>query len=258
MSLQSCLIGHTGFVGSNLARAHSFDALFNSSNIEDIRGRSFDLLVCAAPHAKKWWSNLHPQEDTDIVRHLGQLLSTVEARRVVLLSTIDVFPVLAGIDESFDCHSLPNHTYGTNRLALEDAVRARFGNCHIIRLPALFGRGLKKNALFDMLNDNAVGNIDPQSEFQWYDLSRLWADVNRTIAANIGLAVFATEPLPTEAIRARFFPATAIGKGSEKPVRYAVRSRHAEAYGGRNGYLMAREEILDAMAVFIDEASATQ
>ena len=258
MSMQSCLIGHTGFVGSNLARAHPFNAFFNSSNIEDIRGKSFDLLVCAAPHAKKWWSNLHPDEDTAIVRRLSELLGTVDAQRVILISTIDVFPALSGIDESFDCHSLPNHTYGSNRLALEDAVRARFANSHVIRLPALFGPGLKKNALFDMLNDNSVGNIDPQSEFQWYDLGRLWADVNRTMAAGIDLVVFATEPLPTEAIRSRFFPATTIGKPAEKPARYAIRSRHAELYGGRDGYLMGREEILSAMARFIDEASASQ
>ena len=32
------LIGHTGFVGSNLARQGAFDALYNSSNIESIAG----------------------------------------------------------------------------------------------------------------------------------------------------------------------------------------------------------------------------
>lgn len=254
--LQSCLIGHTGFVGSNLARAHRFDAFFNSATIEEIRGRTFDLVVCAAPHAKKWWSNLHPDEDAAIIRHLAELLATVQAQRVVLMSTIDVFPTLAGVDENFDCRSLPNHSYGSNRLALEEAVRGRFANSHVVRLPALFGAGLKKNALFDMLHDNLVGNIDPQSEFQWYDVGRLWADLERTMAAGLNLVVFATEPVRTETIRQRFFPGTAIGKPAEKPVRYAIRSRHAEIFGGHDGYLMDQKQILDAMAAFIDETVA--
>jgi len=257
MPLQSCLIGHTGFVGGNLARAHSFDALFNSSNIDDISGKSFDLLVCAAPHARKWWSNLHPEEDTLIVRNLAKVLNTVEARRVVLISTIDVFPVLAAADESFDCHSLPNHTYGANRLYLEDAVRERFANSHVIRLPALFGPGLKKNALFDLLHDNLVGNIDPQSEFQWYDVGRLWADVNRTLSAGLELVVFATQPVGTEAIRQRFFPESTIGKATDKSVRYGILTRHAELYGGRNGFIMTGEQVLDSMAAFINEARAS-
>jgi hypothetical protein len=256
MPLRSCLIGHTGFVGSNLARAHPFDAVFNSTNIADIRGQAFDLVVCAAPHAKKWWSNLHPEEDALVIRRLAEVLSTVEAQRVVLMSTIDVFPTLIDVDEGFDCNSLPNHAYGSNRLALEDAVRRRFANCHVIRLPALFGPGLKKNALFDMLHDNLVGNIDPQSEFQWYDVGRLWADLNRTVAAGIDLAVFATEPMRTETIRQRFFPGTTIGKPGEKSARYATRSRYADVYGGHDGYLMDREEILGAMAAFVDETSA--
>ena len=37
---RSALIGYTGFVGSNLVRQHSFDAMFNSQNIDSISGRS--------------------------------------------------------------------------------------------------------------------------------------------------------------------------------------------------------------------------
>ena len=33
---RSCLIGHTGFVGSNLLRQATFDATYNSSSIDSI------------------------------------------------------------------------------------------------------------------------------------------------------------------------------------------------------------------------------
>ena len=45
------LIGHTGFVGSNLTNKHTFPALFNSTNIEEMRGGTFDSVVCAGVQA---------------------------------------------------------------------------------------------------------------------------------------------------------------------------------------------------------------
>ena len=53
-SSETALIGYSGFVGGNLLRQRSFDACFNSSNIEAIAGRSFDLVVCAGAPAEKW------------------------------------------------------------------------------------------------------------------------------------------------------------------------------------------------------------
>ena len=37
--MRTALIGHTGFVGSNLAASHAFDDLYNTSNIEQIEGQ---------------------------------------------------------------------------------------------------------------------------------------------------------------------------------------------------------------------------
>ena len=43
--MKTAIIGHTGFVGSNLLEAHAFDDLFNTSNIDQIAGREYDLVV---------------------------------------------------------------------------------------------------------------------------------------------------------------------------------------------------------------------
>src|SRR4051812_29144381 len=57
------LIGHTGFVGSNLARQARFDATYNSANIDSIAGQEFDLLVIAGVRAEKWIANANPDQD---------------------------------------------------------------------------------------------------------------------------------------------------------------------------------------------------
>ena len=244
MDRRACLIGGTGFVGGNLARTARFDVLVGSKDIATIRGARFDLVVCAAPHAKKWWANLHPDEDKGLVDGLIRELDTVSAERFVLVSTIDVFPRVRDVDERFDCHGEPNHAYGRNRLALEDFVAQRFRAAHVVRLPALFGHGLKKNAIYDLVHDNELHKIDPGSEYQWYDVERLWADLQAVMERNLPLVMLATEPIRTEDLRAAFFPTRKLGEPKGQPARYDVRTIHDRELGGSAGYVMRRDEIM--------------
>jgi len=205
------LIGHTGFVGGNLARQHRFEACFNTANIESIAGRGFDTLVYAGAQGKKWWANANPEADWQGIQRGLDALAGVTARRVVLISTIDVVPPVAGADEGFDCASLPNHAYGVNRLRLEAEMRARYPGTLVVRLPGLFGPDLRKNILFDLLHDNMVDRIDPAARFQFYDLTALWADIGRAEAAGLTLVHLVPAPVLTADIVARFFPGAAVG-----------------------------------------------
>ena len=54
-------------------------------------------------------------------------------------------------------------------------------NHNIIRLPALVGEGLKKNALFDIKNNNNVDLIDSRNSYQFYPLKNLWKDIKKTL-----------------------------------------------------------------------------
>ena len=230
---RSGLIGHTGFVGSNLNARHSFDACFNTQNIADIRGQQFDLLVCAAPQAKKWWANQHPDEDWALIEQLIEHLKQTQVDQFVLVSSIDVFPRITEVDETFDCASLGNHAYGRNRFRLEEFVRGQFPNAAIARLPGLFGPGLRKNVIFDMLHQNQLEKINPDSQFQWYDVTRLWHDIQTLLAHQIHLAMLATEPVATREIQTRFFPDLTIGGDAGATIYYDVRTCYAEAFGGQ-------------------------
>ena len=253
----SLLIGATGFVGGNLAAQHEFTATANSRTIADAYGKAFDLVVCAAPQAQKWWANQNPAEDLAGIERLVASLRQIQARRFLLLSTIDVFPRVApfdghSVDETLDCTAFDNHPYGRHRLMLEETVRGLYGETCILRLPALFGPGLKKNALFDLINDNNLHLIHPDSRYQWYDLSRLWGDIGAALAAGIGLAVLATEPIRTGAIRDRFFPGKAMGeKASASPALYDVRTIHAGIFGGADGYIESARSMLERIGAFV-------
>ncbi|WP_240726031.1 MULTISPECIES: hypothetical protein [unclassified Escherichia] len=57
------LIGYSGFVGTTLLRQRRFDALYRSTNIDEIFGKTFDTVVCAAAPAQKWLANKDPADD---------------------------------------------------------------------------------------------------------------------------------------------------------------------------------------------------
>jgi hypothetical protein len=253
------LIGHTGFVGGNLHRQHEFAACFNSGNIEEISGREFDTLVFAGAQGKKWWANQNPDADRQGIQRALDALRGVRARRVVLISTVDVVPRLAGADEDFDCASLPNHPYGANRLWLENELRERFPATIVARLPALFGPDLRKNILYDLLHDNMVDKIDPAARFQFYDLTGLWSDILRAEAAGLSLVHFVTEPVLTADIVARFFPGAPVGMApANGSPAYDLRTRHDAVFGGSGGYIQDRAEVMHRMAAFVAAAAAGQ
>ncbi len=245
------LIGYTGFVGSNLNRLATFDAHYNTQNIREIAGQRFDLLVCAAPQAKKWWANQHPDEDLALVQQLMDHLKQTNVDRFVLISSIDVFPRITEVDERFDCTSQENHAYGRHRLLLEQFVTAQFPRVHILRLPGLFGPGLRKNVIFDMMHHNEVEKINPDSQFQWYDVTRLWQDVQTVMANDLRLVMLATEPVATAAIQQRCFPDLEIGGAANAPVYYDVRTCYADVFGGGHGYMLNQSQVLDAIDRFV-------
>jgi dTDP-4-dehydrorhamnose reductase len=248
---QTGLIGYTGFVGSNLRRLTTFDAEYNTQNIADIQKRSFGTLVCAAPQAKKWWANQNPDQDHALVKQLIAHLEQTQVERFILISSIDVFPKVVGVNETFDCASQENHAYGRNRLMLEQFVAAHFPVAHIVRLPGLFGPGLRKNVIFDLINHNQPEKINPDSQFQWYDVTRLWADIQTVIQADLRLVMLATEPMATKEIQARFFPDVAIGAEAGEAIFYDVQTRHGAAFGGSDPYLLTQEQVLQNIGRFV-------
>ncbi|ESQ14296.1 MAG TPA: hypothetical protein DDY14_08595 [Chromatiaceae bacterium] len=247
------LIGHTGFVGANLAHQHRFDANFNSKNIWEIHGSSFELLVIAGVQAKKWWANLHPQEDWAQIQSLLDPLAKVQAAEVVLISTIDVLPLHAGTNEDTDPHFYENHAYGRHRLRVEDRVRSMFDVVKVVRLPGLFGAGLKKNVIYDLLNSNQLEKINPSSTIQYYDLGRLWQDIELLRKNPIDLVHLFTEPVKTETIVNCFFQDVVVGRDAGPEVHYDLRTKYGPVFGGVDGYIETADQVLERMSLFISD-----
>lgn len=246
----SALIGSTGFVGRHLQKHLGFTHKFNRSNIAEIQGLDTNLLICAGLPAEKWIANNNPESDWYNMASLAQNLSNVKAEKAILISTIDVYQPPLNVTESQPPTLIGSGAYGQNRAWFELFFRNQFPNASIIRLPGLFGEGLKKNLVFDLINNNLeiLANINPESEFQYFDLSRIWEVIEVSLEFEINLLNVTSEPIKAGEIAdiAEFRL-----NGNQPPIKYDVQSIHYSKFNGTKGYLFTKETVLAEIRDFL-------
>ena len=146
------LVGYTGFVGSNLARSADFDGLYNSKNIEEAFGTQPDVLYYSGVPAAKFIANKYPEQDLEIIRNAAENIRKIAPKKLVLISTVDVYKAPNGKDEDAAMETDGLEPYGANRLYLEEMVKEICPDYHIVRLPGLYGKNIKKNFIYDYIN----------------------------------------------------------------------------------------------------------
>lgn len=146
------LVGYTGFVGSNIYASGSFDAAYNSKNIEQAYGTRPDLLVYAGLRAEKYLADHAPEQDMELILQAEDNIAKIAPKRLVLISTIDVFQTPKNVDETSAIDTDGLHPYGYDRYQLELWVREHHPDALIVRLPGLFGKNIKKNFIYDFIN----------------------------------------------------------------------------------------------------------
>lgn len=300
------LVGYTGFVGSNIYAAGDFDVVYNSANIEEAYGTAPDLLVYAGLRAEKYLANNAPDKDMELIRQAQRNIEKIAPKKLVLISTIDVFKIPQNVDENSIIVTEGLHPYGYDRYQLECWVREKYPDALIIRLPGLFGQNIKKNFIYDYINvipfmlkaekfeelsakdpelkkyyqllDNgfykvnvyekdrkqlkerfrvlgfsALSFTDSRSVYQFYDLSRLWKDIQTALHAGITLWHPATEPVSVGEVYEYLTGKAFINELGGIPAMYDYSTVYAELFGGKGRYICSKEEVLKAIKEFTDQ-----
>uniref|UniRef100_UPI0040279085 sugar nucleotide-binding protein n=1 Tax=Gemmiger formicilis TaxID=745368 RepID=UPI0040279085 len=299
------LVGSTGFVGGNLLAKHTFAAECHSSDITAQYGTRPDLCVYAGVPAAMFLANADPEADLAVMRAARENIRQIAPKRLVLISSIAVLADSRGVYEDSpaqDTEGLP--AYGKNRLQLERWVREDFPDALIVRLPALYGAGIRKNFLFDLhtitpamlrpekyselaaksplvksaytladngfyklngtadsaalraffaANDfNALAFTDARSRYQFYNLGRLWSDMEAARAADVKLLHLCTPPVSAAEVYTAVTGKTDWHNELPKPpFDYDLRSRHAALLGGSGDYLCTKQQELDDITRFM-------
>ena len=247
------LIGYTGFVGLNLIKHMKPKTLFvNSKNVNEILDREFDTIYCCGVYAEKWKANKFPEEDSAHIAEIIANLSRVQCKRFILISTVDVLNCSSHQYENLEGNSYystldySTHTYGVNRRRLEEWCFTKFSSCYVCRLPALFGYGLKKNALWDIINNNNIDKLRGHWSFQWYNIDWLYDDIQDMLENNkYKLVHFVSSPIRLDSIQKLFFPRVKLSDTQDIIVNYNIASTY---YKKRSV-----EDIFVSMKKFIDQ-----
>ena len=124
----------------------------NSGSVREAYGTKPDLCVYAGLRAEKYLANQQPEKDWQMIEQAKENIRMIKPQKLVLISTIDVFksPLAVYEDSAIDMDGL--QPYGYNRRVLENWVRENYPEALIVRLPGLFGEGIKKNFIYDIIN----------------------------------------------------------------------------------------------------------
>ncbi len=150
----TALVGSTGFVGSNLLAAAdgAIEKAYHATDIAQAYGTRPDLLIYAGLRAEKYLANHAPAKDLELILQAEENIAKIQPKKLVLISTIDVWKKPQGVDETCKPDTDPQQAYGFHRYQLEQWAREYDPSALIVRLPGLFGRNIKKNFIYDYMH----------------------------------------------------------------------------------------------------------
>lgn len=301
------IVGYTGFVGSNIVSSAEFENLYNSKNIESAYSTNPDLLVYSGVRAEKYLANKEPDIDKSHIDSAINNIKKIDPKLIVLISTVDVYKNPVNVDESTPIDIDDLQPYGKNRYILEQWVESVFDRYLIVRLPGLFGKNIKKNFIYDMINiipsmlsaqkyedlcskdsflnkyyhvvDNgfykciqldkiqkddlkkyfidigfsALNFTDSRAVFQFYNLSRLWADIRLALDAGLKKINLAVEPVSAAELYLNITGKKFVNHILDNPPIYDFKTLYCDVYGGDSGYIMKKNDVIEALKIFITE-----
>ena len=104
---------------------------------------------------------------------------------------------------------------------------------------------------FGSLNFSALNFTDSRGVFQFYNLANLWNDILIALENDIRLLNIATEPVSVAEVYTALCGKEFENEIMQEPPFYDYRSKHAEVFGGRNGYFTGKNEILKQIIQFV-------
>jgi len=150
-----CIIGHTGFIGqtvyNELSKFHFVFGISRSESSTGVFNLEFDVVINCAGVSSKYNTKRHPflafKNECDILN----LISKIRFKKLIHVSSID---------------AKRKSKYGIIKRIVELIIHRRYPNSLILRPAGFVGPNLKKNVVFDIINDHNV-YASPISEYNY-------------------------------------------------------------------------------------------
>jgi nucleoside-diphosphate-sugar epimerase len=158
------VIGANGFVGKALVKVLEKSGKFQIQKVtrenyedEKLAANEYDIIIHTAMPSKRWWAANNPLADFDAtVRITADILYNWKYKKLVLISSVSA-------------RAQSNHPYGRHKHVAEVLVHDHSSDHLIFRLGGLYGDGLDKGVIFDMINGNEIF-MSGNSAFNYIDV----------------------------------------------------------------------------------------
>ena len=107
---------------------------------------------------------------------------------------------------------------------------------------------------FRMLGFSALNFTDSRSIYQFYNLERLWNDIQMVLSSGIKLWHPATEPVSAGELYQYLTGKEFNNELGGIPTNYDYRTIHDDLFGGKNGYICSKELVMEDIRRFVEEA----
>tara|TARA_Y100001970_G_scaffold294326_1_gene450609 strand:+ start:9562 stop:10332 length:771 start_codon:yes stop_codon:yes gene_type:complete len=241
--MKTAVIGFTGFVGSNICANMKFDNYYNSKNIKELMNNSYDLLISCGLSGTKYKINKNPDSDLENIQIQKNILKSTKIKKIIHISSIDIYDQKINVNENTKPNEFKLDHYGKNRYEFEKFIINNFENYHIIRLPMLFGEGLKKNVLYDLLNNQFINGINYNSVFQWYNPKNLSKDFKLITNNNLKIVNLISEPLEIKSLVDRFFLDKRKLMTQNNLIKTNVKTIYSDIFSDTSGYAYSKKTI---------------
>jgi nucleoside-diphosphate-sugar epimerase len=238
------IIGSTGFIGRNIVENLPDIEVLDRHLYQLETNLHTDTLYIAAPSASKWLVNSNPKEDLNNITQLASSINKhIKAEKIIVFSTVDVYANLSTSTELSE--TLTDISYGGNRRIFEKLLSVNECELYVFRLSGVFGKYLKKNIIYDLLNkrNSEVGKYNLNSEFQFIEISSVLKTCNELLNKTPGVYNLSSPPIKVSDLLESFDwikDVTAIP--SKSPIiKYNVKT----LYNGDAEYMFKSEEVYE-------------
>lgn len=157
------VLGANGFLGSSITEyLDSINAKFKPitrDNYENFKNKKCDILINANGNSKKYLANEDRALDFELsVSSVSRSLNDFKFNKYIYLSSSDIYPVVkhttTNEDEPLDI--LKQSNYGFHKYLAELLVKKYSQKWLIFRLGGFVGKNLKKNPIYDIINQKKL------------------------------------------------------------------------------------------------------
>ena len=114
------------------------------------------------------------------------------------------------------------------------------------------GEKKKVYEYFSNASFNAISFTDSRSIYQFYNLGRLWSDIQNAMQNGLQLLNITSEPVSVSEVYKELSGKEFINELSKPPYNYDIKSVHAELFGGRDGYMIDKEKELADLKQYVE------